>query len=142
MGEALLTRNWPTLKSSAVVRRSIDGGTAGCAEGGRTVLAGVRLRHACGASRVGNKSDAERSTGPLPLALRGRYTNSTCKKSFMSNVAARTDLSMCAWKRTLSTTPYMARLNIWHKFKTHRQIQNERIGILESRIPVWHNVSS
>ena len=47
--EALLTRNWPTLKSLAVVRRSVDGGIAGCAEGGYTVLAGVGLHHACGA---------------------------------------------------------------------------------------------
>ena len=138
----MLTRNWLTLNSSAAVRRSVNDGTAGCAERGLTVLAGVGLRTACGASRAGSKSDADRSAGPLPLALRGRYTDSTCKKSFMSNVVARTDLSMCAWRRTLSTTPYTARSNIWYKFKTHRQIQNERIGIFESRIPVWHNVSS
>ena len=90
------TRNWPTLNSSAAVRRSVDDGTSGCAEGGLTVLVGVGLRTACGASRAGSKSDTDRSAGPLPLALRGRYTDSTCKKSFMSNVAARTDLSMCA----------------------------------------------
>ena len=90
------TRNWPTLNSSATVRRSVDNGTAGCAEGGRTVLAGVGLRHTCGASTAGSKLDVDRSAGPLPLALRGRYTDSICKKSFMSNVAARTNLSMCA----------------------------------------------
>ena len=136
------TRNSSTLNSSATVRHSVDNGTARCAEGGLTVLVGVGLCTACGASRAGSKSDVDRSAGPLPLAIRGRYTDSTCKKSFMSNVAARTDLSMCAWRRTLSMTPYTARLNIWYKFRTHRQNQNKRIGILESRIPVWHNVSS
>ena len=121
-GEAMSTRNWPTLNSSTAVHRSVDDGTGGCAEGGFIVLADVGLRTACGASRAGSKSDADQSAGPLPLALRGRYTDSTCKKSFMSNVAARTDLSMCAWTRTLSTTPYTTRLNIWYKVKTHRQI--------------------
>ena len=116
-GEVLSMRNPPTLKSLAPVPRSIDRGTTGCVEGGCRVLAGVGRSQACDASRIGSNSDAERSAGPLPLALRGRYIDSTCTKSFMSNEAARSDPSMCAWKRTLSTTPYTARLNICYKCK-------------------------
>ena len=113
----LSMRNSPTLKSSAPMPHSVDGGIAGCAEGGRIVLAGVGQSQACGASRVGSNSNVYRNAGPLPLALHGRYTDSTCTKSFMSNKVARTDLSMCAWRRTLSTTPYTARLIIWYKCK-------------------------
>ena len=94
--EVLSTRNSPTLKSSAPVPRSVDGGTAGCAKGGCIVLAGDGRSQACGASRVGSNSDLNQSAGPFPLALHGRYTDSTCTKLFMSNKAARTNLSMCA----------------------------------------------
>ena len=63
-GGSSSTRNWPTLNSSAPVPYSVDGSTARCAEGGRIVLAGVGLSHACGASTLGNNSDADRSARP------------------------------------------------------------------------------